>query len=726
MTILSGIVASASVGGVVNDGFDAKADSTKLKSFTDTTYTLGDVVVKAQLRRTRLTGSSIVTTTKGSVLENVGTAEELLCRVPGMMKGKDGPEVVGKGTPIVYINGRRMRNENELKTLRSNDVQAVEVINNPGVQYDATVGAVVRIKTVRRQGDGLSFNVSGEMSQSLRKSSQNDKNLSFDFNVRRSSLDIFGGLGYATDISSQKSDIYQLTFGNPEYRQEGKLSCVNKNHWMPMHAGLNWQIDDKNSLGFKAEKYITTRDWGEEVLDEQFFRGSVLDDHVVANSGHTTVHRPNSFGLNTYYIGALGRLGVDFNADYYTSKGSQLITTVEDSPMKGDRIVTTLSNNKNNLLATKLVLSYPLLGGKLNFGNEEIFSRRDNDYTLELDMIPSTRSKVSEDTHAFFADYALSVAKVGYFTIGLRYEHVDYKYDDLVGSDDMTRRYDNFYPSFSWAQQFGQFQLSASYSARTVRPDFYQLNSTIRYHTRYVLQGGNASLQNQTNHNIAFNMHWKFITLTAQYVCRKNLITTWSEIYDGPGAGEGVIFAHPRNLDKPIHNAGAFVTLTPTIGPWTLNYTVGMRNQWLSLDVKDVTSPTGQRRISFSDKPLYIIVANNYFNLGRGWQLEADGDLRTRTYDGNMQTTKTYFEMSAALQKTFLRDKSLVVRFEGNDLVKTVNYDRAVDCGSHIVRQTNMLDTHRIGLQVRYSFNAARSKYKGSGAGQDARKRMNK
>ena len=129
-------------------------------------------------------------------------------------------KVFDKGTPIVYINGRRMRNENELKTLRSSDVQSVEVINNPGVQYDATVGAVVRIKTVRRQGDGLSFNVSGEMSQSLRKASQNDKNLSFDFNVRRSSLDIFGGLGYATDISSQKSDIYQLTFGNPEYRQE--------------------------------------------------------------------------------------------------------------------------------------------------------------------------------------------------------------------------------------------------------------------------------------------------------------------------------------------------------------------------------------------------------------------------------------------------------------------------------------------------------------------------
>ena len=52
-----------------------------------------------------------------------------------------------------------MRDNSELKRLRSEEIRDVEVINNPGAQYDATVRAVVRIRTVRQQGDGLSLDL---------------------------------------------------------------------------------------------------------------------------------------------------------------------------------------------------------------------------------------------------------------------------------------------------------------------------------------------------------------------------------------------------------------------------------------------------------------------------------------------------------------------------------------------------------------------------------------
>lgn len=103
---------------------------------------LDDVTVKGQLPKTKLTGNSMVTTIEGTVLGSSGSAKEMLSKVPGMTQKGDDLEVLGKGTPIYYINGRKMQDKEELKRLRSEEIQSVEVITNPGAEYDATVFAL--------------------------------------------------------------------------------------------------------------------------------------------------------------------------------------------------------------------------------------------------------------------------------------------------------------------------------------------------------------------------------------------------------------------------------------------------------------------------------------------------------------------------------------------------------------------------------------------------------
>ena len=123
------------------------------------TQQLDEVVVKSRLPKTKLKGNSMVTRIKGSVLAQSGTAKEMLAKVPGItLKGED-LEVLGKGTPLFYINGRKMHDKEELKRLHSEEIASVEVITNPGAQYDATISSVVRIKTIRREGDGFGFDL---------------------------------------------------------------------------------------------------------------------------------------------------------------------------------------------------------------------------------------------------------------------------------------------------------------------------------------------------------------------------------------------------------------------------------------------------------------------------------------------------------------------------------------------------------------------------------------
>ena len=107
---------------------------------------LGEVVVKAHLPQYKKTYEGLLTNVAGTVLGKMGTAEDVLKHVPSIVKKKDGYEVVGKGTPIIYINNKQVRDSRELQRLKSDAIKNVEIITSPGARYDATVSSVIRIR----------------------------------------------------------------------------------------------------------------------------------------------------------------------------------------------------------------------------------------------------------------------------------------------------------------------------------------------------------------------------------------------------------------------------------------------------------------------------------------------------------------------------------------------------------------------------------------------------
>lgn len=156
------------------------------------THMLGEVVVKANLPVTRMKGDAMVTGVENTVLSKVGSANDVLTKIPGITKKQDALEVFGKGTPLIYINGRKLHDLSELEQLNSDEIKNVEVIRNPGSRYDATVKAVVRIQTVKRQGDGFGFN----LRSSYYQSDNTDLIEQANFNYRHNNLDVFGSVNY--------------------------------------------------------------------------------------------------------------------------------------------------------------------------------------------------------------------------------------------------------------------------------------------------------------------------------------------------------------------------------------------------------------------------------------------------------------------------------------------------------------------------------------------------
>ena len=673
------------------------------------TQMLGEAVVQAILPKTKLTGEGIATSVHGSVLENAGTARDVLGKVPGIIKGQNGIEVIGKGSPQIYINGRKMSDGTELDRILSHEIQSVEVINNPGAQYDATVRAVVRIRTIKRKGEGFGFNVNLVDEQSLRVKSFNDPATSLNANYRTGGVDIFGGVNYNQLHQRQNSDLVQETTLNPVIRQVETLTADFSNQSLTANGGVNWQIANNHSTGFKVEwgRSLDYNDY--ELMEGDIFRGSERMDHLkTVNRGQNGPEAPQSLGANAYYNGVAGKLGIDLNLDYFQVSDNKISNIQEDSDIQ-DATVSTESGSDSKLYAAKLVLSYPIWKGQLQVGTEETFSRNRDNYRLTGTEIPATSSRVKEDNAAAFVNYGFIVGQIGQLSAGLRYEHVNYAYEDLLGDGSFSRKYDNLFPSVSFAGVLGPVQTMLSYSARTSRPGFSMLSSAIRYNNRYTLQGGNAALQPQAIQSLSATGLWKFLTLSVSYDRVKDPIITWANLYND----EGVILLKPINVENPLRALSAFLVATPTVGPWNLNATTGFQKTWLQ--VGDIV---------FNDAPVWIARLNNTFTFKKGWQLELGGEYHSPGTMQNIRLTNHFFDLTAAVQKTLLKDGSLVIRLEGRDLTYMGHNNVFTDLGHYSITQSVLMDTQRIVLSVRYRFNTADSKYKGTGAGQDARQRM--
>ena len=68
----------------------------------DRMLALQEVVVKGGLPNTRLKGNAMITRIEGTPLASSGTLGEMLVKVPGMTGTDDAPEVLGKGSPLIY------------------------------------------------------------------------------------------------------------------------------------------------------------------------------------------------------------------------------------------------------------------------------------------------------------------------------------------------------------------------------------------------------------------------------------------------------------------------------------------------------------------------------------------------------------------------------------------------------------------------------------------------
>lgn len=671
--------------------------------------TLGDVIVKSSLPKSKLKNGAVITTVAGSILEKTGNIYNLLDRIPNVTTQNGKINIFGIGEPVIYINGKKVRDNTELDRLNPDEISTVEVKQNPGAQYASNVKAVIRINTKKRTKDGFGFET--------RTFGKNDENSriggyeQLNINYQKKGLETFTVLKIKDAESSIKQDLVQNTYVDNVWHQRNDIKGSIRNRQLYCGLGVNYQISNNSFIG---ASFNFNRIFNKAVSN---IATTIYKDYAFTEESASDIAKPGNMSLassNVYYMGKIGIVDINFNTDWLWDKDFSKVNTLERYQEYGgdwqDKAVHTKTNTKNELFASKLTLTLPFWKGQLSFGGEYSNTNRNSSYDVQpMGLLDKQDNRIKEGMASVFCDYTRKFGQLRVLA-GIRYENTDFNYyEEGKRIPEQSKRYGNLLPSLSLSLPVGKTQMQLSYGATIKRPSYYDMRSGIGYDNRYTYESGNPFLVSEISRNINYMVSYKWLMAEGIYTHVSDPIVMLTQSYkDNPN------IALIQNVNwKPYNRIGASLSASPKFGIWHPSLRFHFFKQWFDMETH------GGHGL---DNPKITVRFDNTIDT-KFCTISLLLTAQTKGDDETSYMYRNYFSSNLSIYKSFLKGK-MVVFFYANDLLGTGNMHSKMYSGSmrEIIHHDYSISEY--SLTIRYRFNVAKKKYKGTGAGQSQKSRM--
>lgn len=671
--------------------------------------TLGDVIVKSSLPKSKLKNGAVITTVAGSILEKTGNIYNLLDRIPNVTTQNGKINIFGFGEPVIYINGKKVRDNTELDRLNPDEISTVEVKQNPGAQYASNVKAVIRINTKKRTKDGFGFET--------RTFGKNDENSriggyeQLNINYQKKGLETFTVLKIKDAESSIKQDLVQNTYVDNVWHQRNDIKGSIRNRQLYCGLGVNYQISNNSFIG---ASFNFNRMFNKAVSN---IATTIYKDYAFTEESASDIAKPGNMSLassNVYYMGKIGIVDINFNTDWLWDKDFSKVNTLERYQEYGgdwqDKAVHTKTNTKNELFASKLTLTLPFWKGQLSFGGEYSNTNRNSSYDVQpMGLLDKQDNRIKEGMASVFCDYTRKFGQLRVLA-GIRYENTDFNYyEEGKRIPEQSKRYGNLLPSLSLSLPVGKTQMQLSYGATIKRPSYYDMRSGIGYDNRYTYESGNPFLVSEISRNINYMVSYKWLMAEGIYTHVSDPIVMLTQSYkDNPN------IALIQNVNwKPYNRIGASLSASPKFGIWHPSLRFHFFKQWFDMETH------GGHGL---DNPKITVRFDNTIDT-KFCTISLLLTAQTKGDDETSYMYRNYFSSNLSIYKSFLKGK-MVVFFYANDLLGTGNMHSKMYSGSmrEIIHHDYSISEY--SLTIRYRFNVAKKKYKGTGAGQSQKSRM--
>ena len=643
-------------------------------------------------------------------------AMELLQKSPGIqVDNNDNISMKGKNGVKVYVDGKMLELDTKdlaayLRSINSNDIEAIEMISNPSAKYDASGNAgIINIRLKKNK----KFGTNGSTTLGFVQGVTPKGNASVNLNYRDKKVNLFSNV--SGNIGDHQNTLNLYRTQKDTIYDEHSIN-INDGKGVNVKAGADYFIDSKNTFGVMGRYSYDKSKW-ESSSNTNIYSGQAVADSFVKKlvaTNNVPGHRTNTdFNLNYRFAdtsgtevnadvdyGSFRGAGASYQPNYYYGASSNVNPI--SVAIYGNNTPTSI-----DIYTAKVDVEKNALKGKLGYGAKYSDVTTSNTFDF-FNVDPSTQieTKVLSKSNSFTYKEKIAAAYLNYqrqlstkwsLQAGLRLERTNsngvlVRADGLVQPDNShDTTYVDLFPSGALTWNVNKNNtLNLTYSRRIDRPSYQDLNPFENKLDELTYEKGNAFLKPQYTDNLELtHTLFSMINTTVGYSYVVNYAT---QVTDTIG---NATYVQQQNLATQKIYSFNIGSALPIRKWWN-----GYANVWYNYQVFDgkVTN-----KPVHTELPMWGAYLQNTFTLSKNYSAELSGWYNGSNIWGATWMTKPQGGMDIGLQKQFW-DKKASLKLSVTDIFLTEPWKANSDFGGLKVNAGGSWESRTFRLNFTYRF----------------------
>lgn len=648
---------------------------------------------------------------EASINATGSNALELLQKSPGIqVDNNDNISMKGKTGVKVYIDGKMMQLDTKdlaayLKSINSNDIEAIEMISNPSAKYDASGNAgIVNIRLKKNK----KFGTNGSANLGFVQGVTPKGNGSVNLNYRDQKINIFSNVSAGIGDYQNILNLYRIQ-QDTLYNQRSVNISGNKN--LNVKAGADYFINSKNTIGVMATTSFGENEFRSTSSTEISYHPTGQYVKSLRAFNNVPGHRTNAnFNLNYRYIDTSGR-EINFDADYGLFRGTGRSYQPNYYYGGNNNLLYSIINRNYtptdiDIYTAKVDIEQKLGKGKLGYGAKTSFVTTQNTFDFFNDNASGVPVKILEKSNSFtykenvnagYVNYQQQLSEKWSLQTGLRVEQTNSdgilsRADDIPQPDDRVKRnYLDFFPSAALTWNVNKkHSLNLTYSRRIDRPTYQDLNPFENKLDELTYEKGNAFLRPQYTDNIELTHTFLgIINSTVGYSYVKDYAT---QITDTTG---NATFIQQKNLATQQIISFSVGSSLPIRKWWN-----GYANLWYNYQMFDGAIGANAVNINI---PSYGAYLQQTFTLGKDYDAEVSSYFSGPSIWGATWKTKPQGGVDVGIKKQFMQ-KRATVKVSATDIFHTNPWTATSDFGGTYIKGSGEWESRTVRVNFSWRF----------------------
>lgn len=540
--------------GYAPNGRSVELTSQKPKVVLDTiflnesTQSIDEVTVTGE----RLKGQELVDRTvysiPASVAQSSSNGYEILKKIPQVQVDfQNNVTMNGSTNFIIQVDGKQ-RDKEFLAKLSPEDIQSIEIINNPSGKYEGNIDGVINIILKKEARFGLS----GTAGAQYKPFNQPTLAATGTLDYGMGKISIYAtAFSFVQNLNINTSTLNQLKIPTRDSMNANGIGDF-KTASSSINTGFDYYIDDKNNLSFNIN-YRPSKQLNGMDNASLKYQSDTLASAIKSASHSRTMSDEGSTSL--FYKRNFKKQVQEFTAEamFYFFK-SKVRDKYDESLLAGYNIPGYNSTNRYEVgisdrqyFSGKLNYVHPLgLSVKLETGYQLYYQKMDYEFSPRP-QIWANDYRYSEFRHSVYGGITFNTKKWG-FQGNVRVENTNNDINDTLKSD-----YYCVLPSVNIQYKMSPKQnAKLTYNRRINRPGIYDLNPFEKVGETYNITKGNPLLKpeyrNRFQLTYTLNIKSYYVSPYIYYETITNKIGQQVSTVESPVTKTNVTLTEPGNL----------------------------------------------------------------------------------------------------------------------------------------------------------------------------------